>query len=99
MTFNQKIKTALIIGVSGQDGSYLARSLLGKGYRVVGTSRDAHISTFDNLLRLAIRNQVETESMALNDFRSVIQVLAKFNRMRFTTWQGKLLWVFPLNSR
>ncbi|MBE0613576.1 MAG: GDP-mannose 4,6-dehydratase [Burkholderiales bacterium] len=33
--------TALITGVSGQDGSYMAELLLGKGYRVIGTTRDA----------------------------------------------------------
>jgi len=32
-------KTALITGVTGQDGAYLARLLLGKGYRVFGTER------------------------------------------------------------
>ena len=36
-----KAKLALICGVSGQDGSYLARFLIDKGYIVVGTSRDA----------------------------------------------------------
>jgi GDPmannose 4,6-dehydratase len=34
------MKTALVIGISGQDGSYMAELLLGKGYRVVGTVRD-----------------------------------------------------------
>ena len=71
------MKAALIIGISGQDGAYLARLLLEKGYRVVGTSRDALSASFNNLNRLGIREQVETESMALNDFRSVIQILAK----------------------
>ena len=71
------MRTALIIGVSGQDGAYLARLLLDKGYRVFGTSRDAQMSSFDNLLRLGIRSRVNTESMAINDFRSVIQVLKK----------------------
>ncbi|MFH1155348.1 MAG: GDP-mannose 4,6-dehydratase [Pseudomonadota bacterium] len=71
------MKTALIIGVSGQDGSYLSKLLLEKGYRVVGTSRDAQVSPFDNLSRLNIRHMVQTESMALNDFRSVISVLKK----------------------
>ncbi len=70
-------KTALILGVSGQDGSYLARLLLKKGYRVVGCSRDAQISRFSNLVRLKIREQVEVESVSLNDFRSVLQVLKK----------------------
>jgi len=40
---------ALICGVSGQDGAYLAASLLGKGYDVYGTSRDAQLATFHNL--------------------------------------------------
>lgn len=71
------MKTALIIGISGQDGSYLAKMLLGKGYQVVGTSRDAQVSSFNNLTRLNIRNDVATESMSLNDFRSVLQVLCK----------------------
>ena len=70
-------KTALILGVSGQDGSYLARFLLKKGYRVVGCSRDAQISRFSNLARLKIREQVEFQSVSLNDFRSVLQVLKK----------------------
>jgi len=68
-------KTALICGVSGQDGAWLARLLLEKGYRVVGTARDAQVSSFGNLLRLGIRDQVETVSMTLTDFRSVIQTL------------------------
>ncbi|HEY4439791.1 MAG TPA: GDP-mannose 4,6-dehydratase, partial [Candidatus Elarobacter sp.] len=40
------LKTALITGITGQDGSYLAELLLEKGYRVVGmtrrTSTDVH---------------------------------------------------------
>jgi len=40
---------ALIYGVSGQDGAYLAQLLLGKGYEVFGTSRDAQMSSFHNL--------------------------------------------------
>ena len=71
------MKTALISGVSGQDGAYLAKLLLGKGYRVCGTSRDARMSTFTSLTRLGIRDQVQLESVALNDFRSVIQALFK----------------------
>ncbi|MEH1780044.1 MAG: GDP-mannose 4,6-dehydratase [Nostoc sp.] len=71
------MKKALICGISGQDGSYLAQLLLNKGYIVCGTSRDAQISSFQNLLHLAICNQVKLESMALNDFRSVLQVLTK----------------------
>lgn len=70
-------KTALICGVSGQDGAYLAEFLLNKGYLVCGTSRDAQMSSFHNLVRLGIRDRVKLESVALNDFRSVLQVLKK----------------------
>lgn len=72
------MKRALICGVSGQDGAYLAKLLLGKGYEVYGTSRDAQISAFSNLRRLGIFERVKTHSMALNDFRSVLHV---FNRV------------------
>jgi GDPmannose 4,6-dehydratase len=71
------MKKALICGVSGQDGAYLAKLLLEKGYEVCGTSRDAQVSAFRNLLRLGIRESVKVESLALNDFRSVLQVLKK----------------------
>ncbi|WP_421658255.1 GDP-mannose 4,6-dehydratase [Leptothermofonsia sp. ETS-13] len=71
------MKKALICGVSGQDGAYLAQLLLAKGYSVCGTSRDAQVSSFQNLVRLGIRDQVKLESIALNDFRSVLQVLTK----------------------
>jgi len=70
-----KNKKALIFGVSGQDGAYLARLLLKKNYAVAGTSRDAQISNFANLKRFGISEQVQTESASLNDFRSVLQVL------------------------
>ena len=71
------MKRALICGVGGQDGAYLARFLIGKDYLVYGTSRDAHIATFDNLSRLGIREQVSLLSMAPNDFRSVLNALDK----------------------
>lgn len=70
------LKTALICGISGQDGTYLARLLLERGYRVVGTSRDAQMASFSNLASLGLLERVERRSMTLNDFRSVLQVLS-----------------------
>jgi GDPmannose 4,6-dehydratase len=70
-------KTALITGVSGQDGTLLARLLLQKGYRVIGTSRDAQASSFSNLSALGIRGDVELKSMSNTDFRSVLHVVDK----------------------
>ncbi|HXW74453.1 MAG TPA: GDP-mannose 4,6-dehydratase [Steroidobacteraceae bacterium] len=70
-------KSALICGVSGQDGAYLAQLLLNKGYRVAGTSRDAQVTSFNNLVRLGIRDRLQLLSMAGTDFRSVLNVVAK----------------------
>ncbi len=66
---------ALICGVGGQDGAYLARLLCDKNYEVWGTSRDAQMASFANLDRLQVRESVITRSMAPNDFRSVLAVL------------------------
>ncbi|WP_108647119.1 GDP-mannose 4,6-dehydratase [Polynucleobacter rarus] len=71
------MKRALICGVSGQDGAYLAKFLLEKGYEVWGTSRDAQTSPFSNLTFLGIRQQIKTISMATNDFRSVLQAITQ----------------------
>src|SRR6202045_5428313 len=70
-------RKALITGISGQDGAYLAELLLREGYLVIGTSRDAQITSFRNLRRLGIEKKVWLESVALNDFRSVLKVLTK----------------------
>ena len=68
---------ALVCGISGQDGAYLAKFLLNNGYAVYGTSRDAQITSFRNLDTLKIREQVTLLSMEVTDFRSVLQVLDK----------------------
>ena len=66
MKNRKKNKIALIIGISGQDGSYLASFLLDKGYKVYGTSRDAELNHFFNLKKL-------------NDLPSIIACLKKIN--------------------
>jgi GDPmannose 4,6-dehydratase len=74
---SQEKRRALICGVSGQDGSYLAQLLLNKGYEVWGSSRDAQISSFSGLYQLGIFDQVKKISMSLIDFRSVLQGISK----------------------
>lgn len=69
-------KRALICGISGQDGGYLAKLLLSKGYEVFGTSRDAQMTGFNNLKELGIFGEVKLLSMSLNDFRSVLQTFS-----------------------
>jgi GDPmannose 4,6-dehydratase len=70
-------RTALICGIGGQDGAYLAHHLLGLGYGVVGTSRDAQAGRFTGLERLGIRDRVTLVSMSLVDFRSTFQTLKR----------------------
>lgn len=68
-------RKALICGISGQDGAYLAQLLLNKGYEVFGTSRDAQTNPFHKLATLGILDQVTLRSTSLTDFRSVLQTV------------------------
>jgi len=68
-------KIALIAGITGQDGAYLARLLLGKGYVVHGTSRDAALSRLNGLIALGICDQITLHSMSPTDSQSVAQVI------------------------
>jgi GDPmannose 4,6-dehydratase len=68
-------RRALICGVSGQDGAWLAKLLLKKNYEVFGTSRDAEGNAFSNLHKLGIRDGVSCISMAPEDFRSVLKTV------------------------
>ena len=76
---DNKIKKALICGVSGQDGAYLSQLLLEKGYEVYGGSRDVHNTSFRNLEKLNILDKINLVSITLNDFRSVFQTINKIN--------------------
>jgi GDPmannose 4,6-dehydratase len=67
---------ALICGISGQDGAYLAQLLLSKGYEVWGTSRDSQIYTFYRLKTLGIFDRVILRSMSPENLRGVIQVFS-----------------------
>ena len=70
-------KTALIFGISGQDGAYLSKLLIKKGYKVHGTSRDAEMNNFSSLAELGIKDLIIYHSVSLTDFRSVLQVIEK----------------------
>jgi GDPmannose 4,6-dehydratase len=69
--------TALIFGISGQDGSLLAKHLLTQGWAVHGTSRDAELNEFTNLTCLGVRNSITLHSANPIDFRSVIRVMER----------------------
>ena len=65
-------RRSLIVGVSGQDGAYLAKRLLDRGDEVIGTSRDAQECSFSRLRRLEIKDDMQLKSLAPIDFRSVL---------------------------
>ena len=68
-------KTALITGITGQDGSYLAELLLAKGYRVVGAVRRSSTTPYDRIGHLVDR--VELLSADLLDQTSLMDVMAE----------------------
>jgi GDPmannose 4,6-dehydratase len=70
-------KRALICGISGQDGTYLAKLLLNRGYEVWGSSRDAELTKFDNLRQLGIYDSVQLASLNLRDTGSTIGLLRR----------------------
>ncbi len=65
--------TAVITGITGQDGSYLAEWLLERGYRVVGIVRRASTENFERIA--AIRDRLELRQADLLDQLSLIEVL------------------------
>ncbi len=70
-------RKALIVGVTGQDGAYLAQLLLAKGYEVHGSSRDAEATSLERLVKLDIAADVQMHSVPPADFRSVVQVIER----------------------
>ena len=71
------MKTALITGITGQDGAYLGEFLLGKGYRVVGAYRRTSSTNFWRIEELGIADhpQLELVEFDLNDMGSAIRLL------------------------
>lgn len=72
------MKTAIITGVSGQDGIYLAKFLLQKGYRVVGTLRSYRNTNYKNFKYLNIENNIIFEEIDLLDISNVIRIFQKY---------------------
>jgi len=66
--------TALITGVTGQDGSYLAELLLAKGYRVIGIVRRSSTTPYERIAHLVDR--VELVSADLLDQHSLVEAMA-----------------------
>lgn len=66
---------ALIFGITGQDGAYLAKLLVDKGYQVFGTTRSAVMANLSNLSSLGLIGSVTLVELDLNDINSITGLL------------------------
>lgn len=72
------MKTAIITGISGQDGPYLAKLLLGKKYKVIGTVRSYRHANTKNFEYLKIKNDLVLEELDLLDMANIIRLIQKY---------------------
>lgn len=72
------MKTALITGITGQDGSYLSKLLLEKDYKVVGTVRSYRSKNRENFKYLGIENDLIIEELDLLDMTNLIRLIQKY---------------------
>lgn len=72
------MSVAIITGISGQDGAYLAKLLLEKGYKVIGLTRSDSLSRIKNLDYLQIREAVEIVECDLLDFTRILHLIKNY---------------------
>ena len=68
-------KTAIIFGITGQDGAYLSHFLLQKGYKVIGTTRERSIKNLYRLERLKIRKKNYSFKRSSDKFKFCKKIL------------------------
>src|ERR1700712_1165817 len=76
-------KTAIITGITGQDGAYLAKLLIEKNYNVIGLTRSYTNNKKANFIYLNIFDKVKIEECDLLDFSSTIKILSKYRPDEF----------------
>ena len=67
--------TAMITGITGQDGCYLAAHLIEHGYRIVGTTRQISASRLWGLKELGICNKITLKSLCLNNVQKIEKLI------------------------
>lgn len=72
------MKVAIITGISGQDGAYLSKLLVDKGYQVIGFTRNNHAVNLDRLKYLGVESKVLIEECDLLDLSGVINQINKY---------------------
>ncbi len=76
-------KVAIVTGVTGQDGAYLSKLLLEKGYKVYGAVRRSASTNFWRLEELGVRNEIEYVSMDLCEYTNIIRTIRKIQPDEF----------------
>jgi GDPmannose 4,6-dehydratase len=71
------MKTAIITGISGQDGAYLSKLLLEKGYKVIGAERRNASGQLWRLKKLGIIDEIEFDDFELVEFSNIFRLLEK----------------------
>ena len=72
-------KTAIITGITGQDGAYLSKFLLEKGYKVVGLLRSKMYSNLERVEYLGIADKIKFEECDLLDVAHLIRILQSYH--------------------
>lgn len=77
------MKTAIITGITGQDGAYLCKYLLSLDYKVIGITRSYKAANIQNLFYLGIKEKVEIVECDMYDLSSIINLLNKYQPDHF----------------
>jgi len=72
------MKKAIITGINGQDGSYLAELLLDKGYTVIGTYRRSSTNTLNRIQHLLGNPKLQLEETDITDFPCIYSLMNKY---------------------
>ena len=76
-------KVALITGIGGQDGAYLAKNLLEKGFKVIGTSRRSSADNLFRLKSLGIENELEVLSADVQEHSRIQELVMNIKPTQF----------------
>lgn len=85
-------KKAFIIGVTGQDGSYMVKFLLNKNYSVFGFTRSLKKNNLKNLKILGVNNQINIKKYKDNNINSILKNILKYkpNEIYFFSGQSSV---------
>jgi len=74
---------AIITGITGQDGAYLAELLISKGYKIIGVVKDSENINKSRLEYLSVVDQIEWQQCKLTDENDVKKLLEKYKPTEF----------------